>query len=129
MPGGWRKREGVKLDVPKHGYPGYRKGCRCLECREGNRLKCAKHNPKYFGHNPRGDAYLVKVQRETKAAAVNAGNEWTGPELELLARKDLTVREVAEMLGRSYQAARTQRTLLNKDPRKTHSAGVADDGS
>lgn len=50
---------------------------------------------------------------------------WTGPELEIAARSDLSTREVAEMLGRTYLAVKQARYLLKiGDPRLSKLAGL-----
>jgi hypothetical protein len=49
--------------------------------------------------------------------AKNFGKEWTGPELEIALRDDLTAAEVAEMLGRSLQAVHTVRWRATTEPR------------
>jgi hypothetical protein len=56
--------------------------------------------------------------------AINHGKEWTGPELELAARSDLTAKEVASMLGRTLFAVECVRVKLKDDPRKIKLAGV-----
>jgi len=64
-------------------------------------------------------------QTATLDAASNRYKEWTGPELEVAARSDLTRKEVAAMLGRTYFAVKAQRYLLNHDPRKDRLAGIS----
>lgn len=49
---------------------------------------------------------------------------WTGPELEIAARKDLTDMEVAQLLGRSRYAVQNARARLERDPRYRDLAGV-----
>lgn len=51
---------------------------------------------------------------------------WTGPELEIAARKDLTATQVARMIGRSPNAVQKIRTKLRRDPRKVLLAGVSE---
>jgi hypothetical protein len=56
---------------------------------------------------------------ETRDRAGNHGKEWTGPELEIASREDLTTMQVAHTLGRTYDAAyMIRRKLREKDPRK-----------
>lgn len=50
------------------------------------------------------------MQSTTLPSAKNHCKEWTGPELELVARKDLSAREVAQMIGRTLYAVRNQRS-------------------
>lgn len=49
---------------------------------------------------------------------------WTGPELEIVARTDLTAREAAVMLGRTLYAVKHQRKAIRNDPRKARLADV-----
>jgi hypothetical protein len=46
------------------------------------------------------------------------GYQWTGPELETAARKDITAQQVAVMLGRTTQAVNQMRYKIAHDPRK-----------
>jgi len=55
--------------------------------------------------------------------ARNHGNNWTGPELELVARGDLTTEELTIALGRTSYAIHSARRLLRVDPRKQALAG------
>lgn len=59
-----------------------------------------------------------RAQAETSDQARNHGKEWTGPELDLAARNDLTAKQVALLLGRTLKAVRVQRHLIRVDPRK-----------
>lgn len=49
---------------------------------------------------------------------------WTGPELELAARADLTALQVANAIGRTVNAVRGARRQLRIDPRKINLAGI-----
>lgn len=62
-------------------------------------------------------AYYHQSQRKSLEQAGNRGKEWTGPELELVARQDLTLNQLAEMLGRSFGAVCTARHKANHDPK------------
>jgi hypothetical protein len=61
----------------------------------------------------------------TLERATNYGKQWTGPELEVALREDLTATQAAEMLGRSFNAVVTARVKATRDPRYTKLAGVA----
>lgn len=61
--------------------------------------------------------------------ARNHGKEWTGPELELVARGDMTREELMIALGRTSYAINSARHLLRVDPRKQRLAGVAQTGA
>lgn len=61
---------------------------------------------------------------DSRDTATNHGKEWTGAELELVAREDLTEAEAAHMLGRTRQAVAYQRRLLRaNDPTRTWLVG------
>ena len=64
------------------------------------------------------------IQAQKKIEARNHNKEWTGPELELISRKDLSSGQLATMLGRSLYAIKSQRFLLNKNDLKYEVAGV-----
>lgn len=64
----------------------------------------------------------LRVQLQDRAS--NRGKEWTGPELETAAREDLTVRQVAQMLGRTLDGVRWVRRQLQIDPRKDRLAST-----
>ena len=56
--------------------------------------------------------------------ATNWGKEWTGPELEFIARDDYSPLEAALLIGRTSAAVRVMRQKLLIDPRKARLAGV-----
>lgn len=62
---------------------------------------------------------------ETVGGASNLGKEWTGPEIEIALRKDLTAVQVAKMLGRTNYAVQNIRHAHKVDPRKQELAGLA----
>lgn len=68
---------------------------------------------------------LDRYQRQTRESAMRNGQEWTGPELEILSRTDLTTRQMALMLGRTYAAVSHAKHRLRYDPRFDHLAGVS----
>lgn len=55
-----------------------------------------------------------RIQSETLPHAKNHGKEWTGPELELLARPELSASEIAKVIGRTLYAVKSQRNLRAK---------------
>lgn len=74
----------------------------------------------------RNKAYFDKFQSQSLEQATNNRKEWTGPELELLARKDLKARELAEMLNRTLHSVRRMRAKIIRDPQKRDLAGIAE---
>ena len=75
-----------------------------------------------LGHDRRR---LAAAQARTTDNARRRGYVWTGPELEIAARDDLTVAEIARMLGRTYYAVVTARHRIRRDPRADWLAGLA----
>lgn len=63
-------------------------------------------------------------QQASLPDAHRSGYDWTGPELEIAARTDLTTRQAAAMLGRTFAATMRARKNLSVDPRKQTLAGV-----
>lgn len=106
---------GVRWAAPRvqgrtHGLRStYLEGCRCDDCTSAARPKRRRQ------HHDR--------QRQT-ADAPGRGKHWTGAELEIAARADLTTLEVARMLGRTFSGVKGMRAKLLRDPRKHDSAGV-----
>jgi transcription elongation factor Elf1 len=68
--------------------------------------------------------YASENQSQSLESATNHYKEWTGPELELLLREDLTAIELAEMLNRTLHSVRRMRVKVQKDPRKQVHAGI-----
>lgn len=95
----------------EHGAHAYNNwGCRCDTCSAAHfavqRSRTAAH------------------QAETLERASRRGAEWTGPELELVARTDLTTKQVALALNRTYSAVRAMRQKVRKDPKTVFLAGT-----
>lgn len=63
------------------------------------------------------DRYLAATQAETSAGASRNGYIWTSAELELVVRQDLTTKEVAKVLGRSYAATAMAKHRCAHDPK------------
>jgi hypothetical protein len=97
----------------EHGLSGYNNwGCRCDTCTHANAVECS--------------AYHASAQAQTLPAARNHRKEWTGPELEVAARDDLTIKEAAAMLGRSFAAVSKMRGRLKDEPKYISFAGIAE---
>lgn len=106
------------LQVPEGSYRGgpshgtlrkYNEGCRCDRCRPKAQTKRSRQQ--------------ARANSATLATATNHYKQWTGPELEIAARTDLTHREVAVMLGRSLLGVKGMRMKLRNDPRYRDTAG------
>ena len=98
----------------------------CARCREleaqvellKKRLKQRRpHGPAARKRNAARTA-ARKVQRNRRLVdnATNYRKVWTGPELELASRTDLTIGEIAAVLHRSYDAVRHMKRKLNGYP-------------
>jgi hypothetical protein len=67
----------------------------------------------------------AKSQISTIDRAHHAGMEWTGPELEIVMREDLTRPQKAEMLGRTHYAiSQMIWKIQSGDPKKVRLAGL-----
>lgn len=71
----------------------------------------------------KADEFKRSKQVSTRQTASRHGYTWTGPELEIVARLDLTLTQAAEMLGRTYIAVSAKRHQLKEDPRVIALAG------
>lgn len=63
--------------------------------------------------------------RQTVARATRYGAAWTGPELEIAARPDLTAMDAALMLGRTVKAVRHARSRVRNEPKWAMVAGLS----
>lgn len=111
-----RARRRDDLEGLPHGTASgfYYWGCHCGECFKASQAEAARRK-----------AIDGDLNNQTRETARRYGDQWTGPELELLARTDLTLKEKAVMLGRTWYAVRTMRTRLRVEPMLDHVAGVA----
>lgn len=130
--------EARKARLP-HGFTRYKKrGCRCAVCchaytthtrayklRRRDEMTPDERKSEYLKDKDRAQRWSVSSYERSLSKAHRHGHEWTGPELELLARPDLSTRQLAEMLGRTTYAVEYQRTKLRKgEPRSVTLAGV-----
>lgn len=101
----YKREQRTKPPSPKsHGTPyNYSRGCRCDTCTQANSATIL--------------AVHRRRQAESLASAHNKGKEWTGPELEIALRTDLTIPQIAERLGRTVWAVRAVRQKVRRgDP-------------
>jgi hypothetical protein len=117
----------ARLDEAPHGTTtGYNSwGCRCGECRKAIRGRKGPGVPGFLQARTKHNA---GVQASTLEQARNRYKQWTGPELEIAGRADLSHQDVALMLGRTYSAVRNIRQKMEYDPRKQNLAGLPKDG-
>lgn len=97
---------------------GYRRK-RCREC--VMRLKTPAQRERRRAMSAAADA---QTQRTTHPAD-HRGEQWTGPDLELALREDLTARQVALLIGRTYYAVQTARHKARTDPKWIAVVGAA----
>lgn len=115
-----RHGQGLPAGDPRHGITGYQAYlCRCEICCAAGAASWQR-NPARLRRQPKPAEH-----RRIAAQATRGTYTWTGPELELACRRDLTSPEVARMLGRTVAAVQKMRSKLRDDPRKIALAGVA----
>lgn len=110
-------------------------GSPCMICNETLRLKsnrgcyaCALkrcHTPRQRAQTKEWqEANMEELKERARATndksrktAINSGKEWTGPEMEIATREDLTLKEAADMLGRSIQSVHMMRHRCAYEPK------------
>jgi hypothetical protein len=117
----------------KHGirYTYRTRGCRCDQCRKWKRErdrrsrarnpeKASETSRRWRDAHPKEQQAIVrrnrkKVNDKLRETAERHGREWTGVELEIASRPDLTARQVAEVLRRTLSAVANMRQRLASD--------------
>lgn len=128
-----RRRRRLSTTPITHGTDGYSNwGCRCDVCRQAHAIQVRPSTARWqdrnrLARNDRNARDFAAMQEETRERASRNGYQWTGPELELAARKDLSAREVAIMIGRTLSAVQHIRRKLKEDPATINIAGIARD--
>lgn len=152
-----RRARRLQVEPPEHGASGYTNyGCRCDTCREAWSDASRERNAAWrartaeraeAGERPQRHgvagyifygcrcstctAASARANSQRNAPTVDGaarrGHEWTGPELELAARDDLTAVEIARMLGRTRYAVTSMRYKLRREPAKQRLAGQRKD--
>lgn len=89
----------------------YRDGCTCDLCTAAGTASAKKRHK--------------RTNSTTRATATKYGQQWTGAELEIATRTDLTAREAALMLGRTRKAVQNMRYLCRTDPKFINLLGGA----
>jgi hypothetical protein len=133
----YRESRQKQLDTVQiaHGLDGYVNwNCRCEVCRRAHTSavepaakRWRKRNRQAIGE--RDSRRFATAQEQTRETASRHYCQWTGPELELAAREDLSAREVAVMIGRTLAAVQYMRRRLKDDPKTVNLAGIARDPS
>lgn len=117
-----RVQAGIVPTIRKHGYSAYMYHmCRCDVCVAAARQRFARIAPTV-------EKYHKRANDESREHAERLGYIWTGPELELISRTDLTARQCAERLGRTISAVKNQRHQLKAGiPKKLRTRGLVGD--
>lgn len=119
----WRARNREQGRSPTtHGGRAYSNfGCKCPTCITSQREVQARHTTRATRNSDpakqsvRSRRHRVAAQARTLDRATRHGRQWTGPELEILAREDLTIEQKALLLGRSYKAIDAKTWKLNRE--------------
>jgi hypothetical protein len=111
----------------------------CKECARQSARRWRKANPdkvrevsrRYYAAHPEKAREKVRRKRTrdydvTRDSARHHREMWTGPQLEIAAREDLTAKQVAAMTGRTLGAVYSARHRLREDPRIIWLAGLDD---
>lgn len=110
----WRasvRSQAATASIP-HGISGRQNYlCKCETCMQAQR-SATRH-----WQRSRNDQLLDRARRHNQ--------QWTGPELELAARRELSARQVAEMVGRTMYAVMSMRHRLEIEPKLQTLAGLA----
>jgi hypothetical protein len=86
----------------------------------------AEHISRWRDANPDRQAQYVREQAERIGTADKYGYMWTGAELEIVVtRRDLTLTQLAKLLGRTRQAVISARHRATRDPKWSMVAGVS----
>lgn len=115
-----------ELDTPHGTEVGYSKYyCRCTPCGDAHRTYMRDYREVAPGVTY-SDRWRNRVQQETGATAHHHGDEWTGPELEIIVtRDDLSLPQLARLLGRTFMATASAKWRATHDPKWIQVVGVS----
>ena len=117
--------------ISEHGRYAYANwGCRCETCTKAHTEASAPGQARYVQNHPdrirtAGRRQYHKHQAETLDRAARRYQPWTGPELELAARTDLTAKQIALMIGRTKAGVQRMRRRLHEEPKVIQLAGLS----
>lgn len=120
VPQAWADAKDARWARPHGNTSRYRRGCRCWDCITAIRVSEARNSGRGASSRaPAAGGASQADQRESwrnkmlndhiRDQAKRLGYVWTGPELEMAARRDLSARQIAVMLGRSVHGVRGAR--------------------
>lgn len=92
----------------------------CRQCESATSYERSRRSGFKSSRDHRQREQARSLPRAYKSAS---NQEWTGPELELLTREDLTAKQIAGMIGRTINAVLQARTKLRRG--KWEKANVA----
>lgn len=112
----------------QHGDPGMwqTRRCRCAVCDQARReYRRAREWDRQEDAVRAARVESMRVDRERRQqvsleTARRSGARWTGPEMELVAREDLSATEVAQMIGRTLHAVTHARAALRDPGHRDH---------
>jgi len=80
------------------------------------------------GNRESAGRYYRAAQFETKEEAGRSGKHWADDELAIISRADLSLKEAALMLGRTYASVARRRHLLRRHRRMAQRAELNSTG-
>jgi hypothetical protein len=89
--------------------------------RESERLYKERHREQIRARNNR---QCKRANSESLEHATRHGQQWTGPEMEIAARNDLPIADLARMLGRTIGSVNSMRHALHTEPKYQQVAGL-----
>ncbi|WMY80072.1 hypothetical protein [Citricoccus sp. I39-566] len=114
----------------EHGsFSQWQAGCDCAVCRAAKsaylrakyeRRKATMTETEQAAETMKGQAARTDRQHRTVPTAARRGAEWTAYEVELAAREDLTIEQVAVLIHRTYEAVANTRSALVNPRKKGH---------
>jgi hypothetical protein len=108
--------DGRKFQVSKNGTAHVCSGCR--------RVRQLARPGALEKHRQGAREREKRINDQSRPGAHRGGMEWTGVELEVVSRRDLTRAEMARALGRTISAVSQARTRVRKDPKWASIAGL-----
>lgn len=118
------ERGEVEIEHGRNGYVNWL--CRCAACLEGEYNARVPLSARRVQKKKASEARLYMERRNRTAdRAKRQRQQWTGPELEIASRTDLSITEIALLLGRTYSAVVNVRVKLKRDPKSIRVAGIA----
>jgi hypothetical protein len=84
----------------------------------------AQYQKRWYEKHPEAAKYARELQRISLENASRFGFEWAGWELEVVADRSRSLKEVAQLVGRTYYTVSTMRHLIESDPKTILRAGL-----